>query len=244
MRRSLSALTLSAHLKLTLGSLLLAAGLVGNAQAVTYQAEDYSNYYDTTPGNSGGAYRGDNVDIEGTSDSGGGYNLGWIDAGEWLVYPNLNIPSSGSYTIKMRVASPSGATASVDLNGGAIQLGNFSIPATGGWQNWTTVSRTVTINAGTYTLGVFAQTSGWNFNWIEVSGNGGSTTGLVTVYEHCNYGGWSAGYNLGSYDGNVMTSMGARNDAISSIKVPGSVMATKHSPGFSFRLPTWSYQYL
>lgn len=219
MRRSLSALTLSAHLKLTLGSLLLAAGLIGNAQAVTYQAEDYSNYYDTTPGNSGGAYRGDNVDIEGTSDSGGGYNLGWIDAGEWLVYPNLNIPSSGSYTIKMRVASPSGATASVDLNGGAIQLGNFSIPATGGWQNWTTVSRTVTINAGTYNLGVFAQTSGWNFNWIEVSGNGGSTTGLVTVYEHCNYGGWSAGYNLGSYDGNVMTSMGARNDAISSIKV-------------------------
>jgi hypothetical protein len=35
-----------------------------SAQAVTYQAENYSAFYDTTAGNSGGAYRADNVDIE------------------------------------------------------------------------------------------------------------------------------------------------------------------------------------
>jgi predicted chitinase len=199
---------------------LLIAALAAPSHSAIFQAENYSNYYDTTAGNAGGALRNDGVDIEATSDAGAGHNVGWIDANEWLVYGGLSIPSSGSYTIRMRVASPSGATASVDLNGGSIQLGDFAIPATGGWQNWTTVTRTVNINAGTYNLGVFAKTSGWNFNWIEVVANGGgNTTGLLTTYEHCNYGGWSAGFNSGSYDGNVMTSLGARNDAISSVKV-------------------------
>lgn len=202
---------------------LLAAGLTIGAlalptQAVVYQAESYSNFYDTTPGNSGGAFRNDAVDIEVTTDSGGGHNVGWIEANEWLAYSGLSIPVTGSYIIRMRVASPSGASAAVDLNGGSIPLGDFAIPATGGWQNWTTVTRTVNINAGTYNLGVFARSTGWNFNWIEVVPNGG-TSGLVTVYEHCNYGGWAAGFNAGSYDGNVMTSLGARNDAISSIRV-------------------------
>lgn len=219
MRSLLTGLNKYRHLSIP-GYLLLAA-LASPAQAVVYQAESYTNFFDTTAGNTGGAFRNDGVDIEATSDSGGGYNVGWIDANEWLVYGGLSIPTSGSYTIRMRGASASGAIAAVDLNGGSIQLGDFAIPATGGWQNWTTVTRTVNINAGTYNLGVFAKTIGWNFNWIEVvsNGGGGNTTGLLTAYEHCNYVGWFRGFNTGSFDGNVMVSMGARNDAISSVKV-------------------------
>jgi hypothetical protein len=87
----------------------------------------------------------------------------------------------------LRVASPGGATASVDLNAGSIQLGNFTIPSTGGWQNWTNVTRTVTLNAGTYNLGVFAQTAGWNFNWIEIvsAGTGGLTCSVATGAVTC-----------------------------------------------------------
>lgn len=155
--------------------LMLSAG----AQAAVLQAENYNAYNDTTAGNSGGAYHADNVDIEATQDAGGGYNIGWIAQGEWWAYNNVVIPSTGSYTIKLRVASTSGATASVDLNAGSIQLGNFAIPATGGWQSWTTVTRTVNINAGTYSLGVFAQTAGWNYNWIEVVANGSTGPQLV-----------------------------------------------------------------
>lgn len=207
--------------QLALGSCLLLAIFASDSKAVVYQAENYTNFFDTTAGNAGGAFRNDNVDIEATSDTGGGYNLGWIEASEWLVYGGLSIQTSGSYTIRLRVASPSGATASVDLNGGTIQLGDFAIPATGGWQTWTTVSRTVNINAGTYNLGVFAKTAGWNLNWIEVvaNGGGGNTTGLLTVYEHCNFGGWFRGFGTGSFDGNVMTSMGAASNTISSVKV-------------------------
>lgn len=197
-------------------------GFASAAQAVVFQAENYNAAYDTTAANLGGAYRaGEAVDIEATSDSGGGYNVGWIETGEWLAYNSLSIPTTGSYTIKMRVASPSGATASVDLNAGAIQFGNFAIPATGGWQSWTTVTKTVTINAGTYNLGVFAQTGGWNFNWIEVVSNGTTTTGAIaTIYQHCNYGGWSAGLDaVGNYDLGLLMTKGFVNDDASSIKV-------------------------
>ena len=109
-----------------------------SAHAVIYQAESFNNASDTTAGNSGGACTNNanvNVDIQGTTDAGGGCNVGWIAQGEWLAFNGLNVPTTGSYTIRLRVASPSGATASVDLNAGTIQLGNFAIPATGGWQN-------------------------------------------------------------------------------------------------------------
>jgi hypothetical protein len=51
------------------------------------QAENFDNggegiaYHDTSAGNTGGAYRTDNVDIETTGDTGGGYDIGWTDVG-------------------------------------------------------------------------------------------------------------------------------------------------------------------
>lgn len=166
-----------------------------SAHAVIYQAESFSNASDTTTGNSGGTCTNNanvNVDIQTTTDSGGGCNVGWIAQGEWLAFNGLNVPSTGSYIIRLRVASTSGATASVDLNAGTIQLGNFSIPNTGGWQSWTTVSRTVTLNAGNYALGVFAQTAGWNFNWIEiVPSTGGPSLVWSDEFNSINTGTWS-----------------------------------------------------
>ncbi|MEN0037822.1 MAG: family 16 glycosylhydrolase [Cellvibrio sp.] len=204
--------------QLLTATLFACAGMASLANAVVYQAENYNAFYDTTPGNSGGVFRGDAVDIEATTDTGGGYNVGWIAQGEWLTYNGLNIPTTGSYTIRMRVAAPNGATASVDLNGGAIPLGNFVIPATGGWQTWTTVSRTVNLNAGTYALGVFAQTADWNFNWIEVVANG-SSNAKVTVFQHCPYTGWSVGLDVGSYNLAALQARGFVDNDMSSLRV-------------------------
>jgi peptidyl-Asp metalloendopeptidase len=108
------------------------------------------------------------VQTEATTDTGGGQNVGWIEANDWMAYSNITIPTTGTYTIEYRVASPSGGRLSADLNGGGILLGEVAIPATGGWQNWTTVTQTVNINAGTYNFGVFAKTGGWNINWIRI----------------------------------------------------------------------------
>ncbi|NES94431.1 MAG: GDSL family lipase, partial [Desertifilum sp. SIO1I2] len=58
---------------------------------IRIEAEDYINYYDTTPNNQGGQYRTDGVDIQVTSDVRGGYNVAWTAPGEWLAY-EVNVP--------------------------------------------------------------------------------------------------------------------------------------------------------
>lgn len=97
----------------------------------------------------------------------GGQNVGWIDANDWMAYNGITFPSSGAYHVEYRVASPGGGTLSLDLNAGSVALGQLAVPNTGGWQNWTTISHTVNINAGTYNVGLFAPRGGWNLNWIR-----------------------------------------------------------------------------
>jgi hypothetical protein len=110
------------------------------------------------------------VQLQATTDTGGGQNVGWIDANDWMAYNNITIPEGGTYLIDYRVASPfSGGKLSLDLNGGSIILGQQDIPNTGGWQSWTTITQSVTINnAGTYNFGIYAVTGGWNINWIRI----------------------------------------------------------------------------
>jgi hypothetical protein len=106
------------------------------------------------------------VQTEGCSE--GGLDVGWTDTNDWMAYNAISFPTSGSYKVEYRVASLNGGgTVSLDLNAGAVVLGQLGVPATGGWQNWTTISHTVTINAGTYNVGVFAKAGGWNLNWIR-----------------------------------------------------------------------------
>lgn len=157
------------HLK-RLISLFLMGGLMtaSSCFAARFQAEDYSAAFDTTTGNIGNAYRTGNVDIEATSDTGSGFNVGWVAASEWLSFSGLTIPTTGDYLVSARVASESGGTLTLDLNAGSIKLADLSFAGTGGWQSWKTVSKVVKINAGNYNLGVFATTGGWNLNWVDI----------------------------------------------------------------------------
>lgn len=156
---------------------LLAQTVTASAATCMLQAENYTNAFDTTSGNTGNQYRTDNVDIEATTDAGGGYNVAWTVSGEWLAHNNVTFPTTGAYTIAYRVAAPSaGGVISADLNAGAIQLGTTSVPATGGWQSWITVQRTINVSAGTYNLGTFISSSGFNLNWISIAGASCGTT--------------------------------------------------------------------
>ncbi|WP_375417136.1 beta-1,3-glucanase family protein [uncultured Hymenobacter sp.] len=112
----------------------------------------------------------------------GGQDMGYIDPNDYLVWNGINFPTTGTYLIEYRVASgAAGGTISADLNAGAVQFGNTTIPGTGGWQNWQTVSKTVTINAGTYNFGVFAQTGGYNLNWVRISRSTSARGTLATT---------------------------------------------------------------
>jgi hypothetical protein len=47
------------------------------------------------------------IQKENTSDAGGGQNVGYIDYGDWMDY-SVSASSAGSYSVNLRVASPSG----------------------------------------------------------------------------------------------------------------------------------------
>ena len=120
--------------------------------------------------------------VENCTDAGGGQDMGYIDQGDYLVFNNVRFPVSGTYTIDYRVASgANGGTISSDLNAGSVQLGNTAVPGTGGWQSWRTVTRQVNINAGTYNFGVFAQTGGYNLNWVRITSPSGARTTLAAA---------------------------------------------------------------
>lgn len=122
------------------------------------------------------------VQIEGTSDEGGGNNVGYIDNTDWMSYHNITVPTSGNYLVEYRVSSPnSTGVVSLDLNGGATQLGSVSVPNTGGWQNWRTISHNVNINAGTYNFGIYASTGGYNINWWRITKVGSNRIGTPEV---------------------------------------------------------------
>ena len=141
------------------------------------QAEDYTGFYDTTNGNTGGAYRNDNVDVETTSDSNGGYNVGWFAANEWLEYP-INVTEAGNYVLEARVASAvGGGMFTAEINGN--NSSTFSIGNTGGWQNWQTLSNNIgNLSTGKKTLRIQAQSGNFNLNWLRLKR---ATTSLCTL---------------------------------------------------------------
>jgi hypothetical protein len=135
----------------------------------------YVGYFDLDAGNNGGQYRvNDWVDIEGTTDTGGGYDVGWIQATEYLHYL-VNVQSTGTYTIAVRVASSgAGGTFHIEFQN-VDKTGTLTIPNTGGWQQWQTLTRSgVSLSAGLQDVKVVFDTNGTtgfvgNLNYIEIS---------------------------------------------------------------------------
>ncbi|TYQ17018.1 UNVERIFIED_CONTAM: dockerin type I repeat protein [Acetivibrio alkalicellulosi] len=138
------------------------------------EAEDFDwggngiSYYDKDSANRGGEYRLDEgVDIERTMDVGGGYNVCWIEEGEWLEY-TIWVQHPGFYNLSLRVASIGESSVQVSF-GNQDKTGTWSLPVTGGWQTWTTATQQVFLGFGRQKLRINALSSGFNLNWIELS---------------------------------------------------------------------------
>lgn len=130
-------------------------------------------YSDTSVINNGTTRTSDAVDLEATTDAGGGYNLGWSEAGEWMEY-TVNVASTGNYALDMRVAKQgAGGTLHLEVDGVPLANSNFTVPDTGGWQAWQTLAaQTVALTAGTHVIRVVFDTVGTggsvgNFNWFR-----------------------------------------------------------------------------
>jgi len=159
------------------------AAVPGVVQAENYDTGGQGVAYNATSANgTANSYRSDGIDLETTSDTGGGYDLGWTSGGQWFRY-TVNAASAGTYTVSFRVAAPSAVTDALHLSSasGANLSGNVSIPATGGWQNWSTVTATVQLAAGQQTLAVDQDNGGWNLNYMSFASGGGGTSSPLTA---------------------------------------------------------------
>ena len=156
-----------------------AAAVPGTVQAENYDTGGQGVAYNVTAVNgSANSYRSDGVDLEATTDAGGGYDLGWTAAGQWFKY-TVNVATAGTYTVGLRLAAPAAVTDALHIanSAGTNLSGNVTAPATGGYQTWTTVTVTVTLPAGTHTLTVDHDHPGWNINYLAfaTTGGGGGT---------------------------------------------------------------------
>ncbi len=155
-----------------------AAAIPGTVQAENYDTGGQGAAYNVTTSNgTGTGYRSDGIDLETTSDTGGGYDLGWTAGGQWFKY-TVNVAVGGTYAVSLRVAGDSAVTDALHIANavGANLSGNINIPSTGGWQNWTTVTAAVTLPAGLQTLTLDEDNGGWNINYLTFANTGYSTS--------------------------------------------------------------------
>lgn len=144
--------------------LYAASATIGNSEKFSaaslfsqrYQAEDYSDMY--------------GIQSQPTSDVGGGENIGYIHHGDWAEYL-IDLPDAGNYLISFRVASP-GTGSQIEATVGTNSVAMATVPTTGGWQVWETVSVDASFAAaGEQILRLnFIGGTGFlfNVNWFEL----------------------------------------------------------------------------
>jgi hypothetical protein len=144
-------------------------GLPGRIQIEDYKAGGEGvGYHDLTAGNSGNAYRTDNVDIEATTDVGGGFNVGWTDAGEWLAY-DVNVATARAYTFTARLASQVAGTKQVVLSVDGANVATFNFTDASGWQSWKDLAVTgINLSAGNHVFRLTLPNGGLNLNYMDV----------------------------------------------------------------------------
>jgi beta-glucanase (GH16 family) len=94
--------------------------------------------------------------------------VGYIDAGEWFKYLGVSIPQTAMYRVEYRVASAL-TTAQFTLDRDGVGLGTISVPNTGGWGTFQTISHNIYLNAGSQNLAIYANSGGFNIDWIKLT---------------------------------------------------------------------------
>lgn len=138
------------------------------------EAEDFDwggegiTYHDSNAANLGGEYRSNEaVDIQKTSDDGGGYNVCWTFKDEWLEY-TISVQYPGYYDLSLRVANSGSGSVMISSND-QDKTGTWELPRTAGLQTWTTATKQVYLEYGRQKLRINIVSDGFNLNWIELA---------------------------------------------------------------------------
>nr|WP_107912203.1 ThuA domain-containing protein [Streptomyces chartreusis] len=87
------------------------------------------------------------VQVAGHAPASGGQTLGYIDNGDWAGYASVSTAGARTFTAKV---SSAGAGGTIEIRSGSATgtlLGSVTVPVTGGWETFTTVTTTLTGSA-------------------------------------------------------------------------------------------------
>jgi arabinoxylan arabinofuranohydrolase len=148
--------------------------------------------------NLGSAYEAEAAALSGTAVvatdhtgyTGTGFVAGFINSTTAQVLFTVTAPSAGQYSVQLRYSAGNGASSNTGLFVNGTQTATLSCPATASWDTWSTVTNTVTLNAGSNTIAYRAVTSSnacINLDNITIPSIGGSLVGTCAV---AGTGGW------------------------------------------------------
>jgi glucosylceramidase len=135
------------------------------------QASSFSSTAGTNNANDLTTY---GLETETTSDTDGGYDLSGSSAGDYAVFKNVDF-GSGVSGVNARMACAGNCGGSVEFHLDSVTgtlVAAVTVPATGGWQTWSTVNATARSASGVHDLyvvyraGPAGATSLGNLNWF------------------------------------------------------------------------------
>lgn len=109
------------------------------------------------------------IETETAGDEGGGFNIGHFEIDRWVEY-DVKVLEAGEYTVSYRLATLPGSDG-FELQFDGVTVDTVSVPVTGGWQDYVTVTSTVTLTEGQQTMRFVSQGKEWNFNWVSFTKN-------------------------------------------------------------------------
>ncbi|MBA2613093.1 MAG: carbohydrate-binding protein [Bacteroidetes bacterium] len=112
-----------------------------------------------------------------TSDIGGGYFVGSFDNGDWIDIP-VSVSSAGNYVFSFRVACAMSTPSTFDILDAGLTINTVTVPITGGWSTYQTITATASLAPGTRVLRIRAYQA-FNLNWIDVQQQG--TAGIISL---------------------------------------------------------------
>jgi hypothetical protein len=92
----------------------------------------------------------------------GNFHVRFLEESGREIAPSYsaNVQNSGAYGLEIRVAANgNGGTFHIESNG-VDKTGQITIPNTGGWQTWQTISKTVSLNSGSNNIKIVMDTVG------------------------------------------------------------------------------------
>ena len=121
--------------------------------------EDFDNggvgvaYADANIGNTGGTYRtNESVDI--ATKTGGGYDVSWINSGEWLEY-SVSVNAIGKFTANIHYAAGTDDNKAILFVDDINKSDTIVFPSTGNLQTWSTKTFDIQLNAGKHRIKFF-----------------------------------------------------------------------------------------